>query len=105
MNPDDERANLSPPVAPTGERLVPEDPAFAEACFALISKLSAGWKLGVPIFSESDRWGTVFRVDYTVPGVETIGLIDRIVCWKVPEGNVGIMIAIGQQEAPLPKPI
>jgi hypothetical protein len=105
MNADDESANLSPPVTPTGERLVPEDPVFAEACFAIISKVSAGWKLGVPIFSESDKWGTVFRVDYTIPGVETASLINRIICWKVPDDNVGIVIAIGQEQPPLPEPI
>jgi hypothetical protein len=101
---DDDREYISPPVAPTGERLVPADPAFAEACLALIEKVSAGWKLGLPIFSESDEWGTLFRVDYTIPGVETTGRIDRVICWRVPEG-VGIMVAIGQEQPPLPKPI
>jgi hypothetical protein len=94
----------TPPVDPAGEPLIQADPAFAADCMARARALADGMsgELGIPIVTRSERWGPVWRVDFTVPGAG-LGppLVNRIICWIKSDGAFHIDVALGQSVARL----
>ena len=94
----------SPSLDPDGHIVTADNTTFTGKCLSLVDKFSSGnnWRLGQPLLTRSERWGLVWRVDFTFSDAEPSHLVNRIVCWEFPDGNVSIEIAIGQHLTPLP---
>ena len=103
MNSETENQNRQPPISPNDEKIVPADPALVEECRSALDKIqiSQSWKLGKAVFTQSDEWGTLWRVDYTIQDEEDSSGINRIICWRTPGGKLNIIIAVGQAVEPL----
>lgn len=94
-----------PPLSPSGEAVVPNDPAFRTACLDLIPALVVNIRLGREITTETKHWGIVLRIDFSMRSVEmqTIaGRINRLVFWRGAGGTPFVLIAVGQPLPPLP---
>ena len=95
-----------PSMAPEGENVLPENTTFAAECLLpwndLITK--TGWVLGAPLVTQSERWGEILRVDFKIPGEDLSPLVNRLICWRTPAGNLQLNVAIGQKVPPLGKP-
>ena len=94
----------SPSLDPDGQIVTADNTAFTEKCLSLIDKFSLGknWRLRQPLLTRSEKWGVVWRVDFTISDADSSHLVNRIVCWEVPDGNISMEIAIGQHLTPLP---
>jgi hypothetical protein len=59
-----------PPLMPEGESAAADRADFAEECQASLKKLGdrVGWQLGIPLITNTKKWGAVYRVDFTMPG-------------------------------------
>lgn len=93
----------APPLSPAGERVIPEDTAFAESFLSIIRQhpYFPRWVFGTAIFTHTEEFGTIWRVDYKMPEITDPSMINRIICWKNEKGDPRIMYAIGQLEPPL----
>jgi hypothetical protein len=89
-----------PPIVPDGEA-VTEEPSVTATCSEQVREFTKHWQLGQPLLTRSDKWGLVWRVDFTMPGESLAPLINRIICWQEPGGGVVITVAIGQPVPPL----
>ena len=95
---------LFPPIAPEGEEVSSASASFLDACVANSADLVAAgrWELGKPVVTRSGKWGTIWRVDFNIPGNNLSPLINRIICWQRPDDEkFKIMFAIGQSVSPL----
>jgi hypothetical protein len=101
-----------PPLSPDGEAVM-NDPDTASYCLEKATELgakldrapeSAGyfkWTLGTPLVSQSETWGVVCRIDFTMAGEDVSPRVNRLVLYVGAE-KLNFMIAIGQDLAPLP---
>jgi hypothetical protein len=74
-----------PPAEPSAEKVIPEDREFVAQCKSHIGYDMSQWTIVKTVLSNSDKWGLVWRVDYS----ETTAKADSIstlVCWKTPSG-------------------
>jgi hypothetical protein len=55
--------------------------------------------LGAQLVTKSDRWGTILRIAYELPGFYLPGHVNRIMCWQGADGKWGIMFAVGPGRA------
>jgi hypothetical protein len=106
MNAGAQDADPYPPLVPDGERVAPSGPEFVSACLAQLEdrlKDLLGIQLlpATQLVTQSDRWGTVFRMDFEVAGIDPKWRVNRIICWQRPDGKSGVMFAIGQHVPPL----
>jgi hypothetical protein len=92
-----------PPLTPDGEAATNDPLSLAEACQARWEDLIAkgGWRLGTPLITTSEKWGTVYRVDFEMPGPDLTPLTNRLMCWRTTSGQLSMMVAVGQQVPPL----
>ena len=90
-----------PSLEPVGETAIAEDRTFEQKCLSRVEQVAPGdrWRLGTPLLTKSDKWGLIWRADFTIAGVDISPLVNRIVCWQSPSGDVSINIAIGQRLA------
>jgi hypothetical protein len=94
----------APPLAPDRET-VAEYPLIADACRAYFAAEmeQLGWSFGNSLLTQSEKWGLIWRADFTVHGRSHPDFINRAVCWTEPDGTVlGTHVAFGQKIAPLP---
>jgi hypothetical protein len=84
---------------------LPENTTFAAECLLPWSDLikKSGWVLGAPLVTQSKRWGQILRVDFKIPGEDLSPLVNRLICWRTPAGNLQLNVAIGQRVPPLGK--
>jgi hypothetical protein len=92
-----------PPLVPEGEEVVSGELTFREMCLADIDGTvkTLRWKLGPELLTKSDRWGLTMRFDCVGPRGTIEGRVNRIVCWRAPNGTIVSQIAIGQKIPPL----
>jgi len=84
-----------PPVTSEHERAAPVDTALLRACMSLSAHLveGLGWELGAPDFTHSDKWGSVLRLDFRLPGKAPSNSINRMICWRAVDGEYRIVYA------------
>jgi hypothetical protein len=90
----------TPSLEPDEEIALGDNDAFVRECLSLVDNFG-GWQLGRTVLTRSERWGLVWRADFTISGADLSPLLNRIVCWELP--SLTIEVAIGQRLAPLPK--
>jgi hypothetical protein len=95
-----------PPLVPSSdERILPSDNAFTKECLnglhVALSSINAQVNLETSVLSQSDVWGTIWRADFTIPGVDVVPLTNRVVCWRNATNRLGTVIAAGQHILPL----
>ncbi|HEX4183516.1 MAG TPA: hypothetical protein VHY34_09675 [Caulobacteraceae bacterium] len=92
-----------PSLSPESEQSAPDDPSFVNDCLAALDQLASVGEIGVgaQALTESRDWGLVFRADFTIDGPSPPGFINRLVCWRRPDGTRGSVYAIGQDVPPL----
>lgn len=94
--------DLFPPSAmPQNEPVVTNDASFVALCKARIEAdvTEFRWLLGNSILTRSEEFGLVWRADFEFPGTpsDTMGLVNRIVCWRPSDSNdVATAFLIGQ---------
>lgn len=102
MNAKLDEPGVSPPVAPDDGEVAHGDSVFADECNAIATSLAgARWNLGIPLVTRSDMWGPVWRVDFEMPGVDLPARVNRIICWRSPEGHPRLTAFVGQDVPPL----
>jgi hypothetical protein len=63
--------------------------------------MAKSWQLDPPLIARSEKWGLVWRADFTFVDLESSFLVNRIVCWETTDGKIAIEVAIGQDLTPL----
>ena len=93
-----------PPLSPAGEAAAPTDPGFVSDCLSGLDHIRAlgDVQAGANALTVNKNWGLVFRVDFAVNGKSTPGFVNRLICWRQPNGEIGTTYAIGQAIPPLP---
>jgi hypothetical protein len=98
---DDHERRGFPPNEPVGERTVDDD-AFATECMTLMRPFAeTNWELSKPVITRSEKWGLVCRVDFAIVGQDISPRVNRIVCWKKPDGEFYVRVSAGQDILPL----
>lgn len=103
------RANSSadmPPTEPASEERVgalAED--FLAECRTAVAELKIGgdWEFKGESRTISPAWGDIWRRDFLIPADVPVELVNRIICWRGPNGRVAIAVAIGQDIAAFPQ--
>ncbi len=95
-----------PPLDPGVEEILPSDSAITEVCLTKLKQGFAGLLdrisfVGGPLLSRSQTWGIVWRADFTFAERHPTNGINRVVCWRLPDDQTGLMVAVGQQLKPL----
>ena len=94
----------TPPLSPIGERVIPEDTAFAESFLSIIRQHPnfPRWVFGTAVFTQTEEFGTIWRVDVKMTEMPPDpSRINRIICWKSKKGDPVLMYAVGQSVPPL----
>jgi len=93
-----------PPLSPAGESQAPPDPRFVSDCLAGLDDIRGlgDVRPAADTLTVNKDWGVVFRVDFTVDGKSTPGFIDRLICWRQPNGAIAKTYALGQAIPALP---
>lgn len=95
-----EASPLFPRAVPKGERVIAGEALFVEACKSVFADEAHrfGWSFGNSILTQSDRWGLIWRVDFSTPGSVKSTLVNRAICWGQPDGTVsGNAVLFGQR--------
>lgn len=93
-----------PPLVPTGESEIGGHADFVAECRETARVLPENeWEWGAQLLTQSDKWGIVWRADFTVAGMNP-PLINRVVCWRKPNGSLHIHTALAQNIPPLRLP-
>jgi hypothetical protein len=92
-----------PPLVPEGNEVAQSDPNFVNDCLSELDTLNTLGKIeaGSHCLTENQKWGLVFRVDFSINGKSQAGLVNRLACWKETDGTIGQIYAIGQDIKPL----
>lgn len=91
-----------PPLTPAAdEQPTPENTAFAEECVAGLQDLPMikEWVLGKQLVTHSDTWGEIWRADFEFRNRSWAPLVNRLLCFRKPDGKAAYAIA-GTQEIP-----
>jgi hypothetical protein len=91
-----------PLLNPQGETIVQDDP-FRIACLSELEAKSEllGLKMGAPLLTTSERWGTILRADFSFTDPAEGQGVNRVVCWKGADGRLRIVYGTEQNLAPL----
>ena len=94
----------SPPLEPVGPIETNDDTDFTEKCVALVKTfdVAENWQLGRPAIERNEKWGLVWRADFSILDSKPQFRVNRIVCWETQDKKMAIEIAIGQDLTPLP---
>ena len=94
----------SPPLELEGHIETDDDAGFSERCLSQLAKsdMARNWRLGPPLIARSEKWGLVWRADFSILDSGPQFRINRIVCWEIADGKIAIEIAIGRDLTPLP---
>jgi hypothetical protein len=87
-----------PPVLPEGEKVADDNPAFVANCLAKLQAHLTGDKIITKLITESDRWGTILRMDVELPDQDPKNSVKRVICWQRLDG-LGVLFSV---ERPLP---
>ena len=92
-----------PPLAPSADELLFDDPAFANACLEAVAPnlRRLGWRLGAARLTRDPERGPIWRADFTSPEFDLPELVNRLSCWRRRNGELVISIAFGQAVPPL----
>jgi len=103
MNANAENSPATPPVTPDSDEAMPNNSSFAATCLSQMQALPLAneWKLGRQLLTQSDQWGAVCRIDFEIAGDDIKPLVNRIIFWQLPHGDIKMMFAIGQNVPPL----
>jgi hypothetical protein len=74
-------------------------------CIDLVQKILPPINFVNTHLSINPIWGPVWRGDFEFShdGAPDSRFVNRVVCWRLPNGKISMMIGIGQQLQPLPK--
>ena len=100
----DELADPPPAYAGPDEVCI-DDPVFAAECVAefMAGSVYEGSALRDPQVTRSDKWGSILRMDYKLPG-QTFGK-HRVVYWRIsPNSQLWSFHAWGLLDNPSPRP-
>ena len=78
--------NDVPPAVPMAERIAKDNSAFVTECKAHIGYDMSQWVIKNAALTETDKWGLVWRLDYTEP-TSPPRSISTLVCWKLGNGE------------------
>jgi len=87
-----------PAWIPEPDEQVREDSPFVAECLSNTKGL--GWELGTSLLTYSDKWGEIWRVDFKYGNLHP--LVNRIMCWKKPDGQFVLGVVVGHVLPPLP---
>ena len=92
-----------PPLASSGEPPAPNDETFVSQCLAMLDQVRGLGDIhpGASTLTVNKDWGVVFRADFTINKKPEPGFINRLICWRQPNGQIGVTYAIGQDITPL----
>lgn len=92
-----------PPPTDVGPgEIIIDDPAFVAECIAefMFGDVYKGSELRDPRVTRSDKWGSVLRMDYKLPG-QIVGK-HRVIYWRVaPDNRLWSVHAWGLNDNPL----
>lgn len=96
----------APPTDPATEEVTVDDESFVEECDTVVGEFLPrdSARLGAGLLTKTERWGLVWRADFTRLDSDLSPLINRIVCWRTDDGKIAACVAIGQSLAPLSGP-
>jgi hypothetical protein len=96
-------ASSIPPPAPLNEQVIDPNADFLTACMSRILPLAQKFviRLGKSLFTYSDEFGNVLRIDFTFFDQDLSPSINRIICDQPSPGKLRIGFAIGQKVKPL----
>jgi hypothetical protein len=86
----DTSLDFAPPFGPDDEVLA-TDARFETACLLESASMakSANWELLSPLMTRSEKFGLVWRVDFRFPLETDDHEVNRIMLWKLPNGEWG----------------
>jgi hypothetical protein len=91
----------SPPLSAAREVEV-EDAKFEERCWSSISvKIRDKYLFGDPLVTRSNKWGVVFRADFSVRSETEISPKNRVICWTDKAGVTWVKLVYEQTLPPL----
>jgi hypothetical protein len=96
-----QEADLYPPLVPEGESAAPDSADFVANCLSILKDRLPSKILGAQLVTKTERWGTILRIDFEVPGYPPTGRVNRMMCWGTPDKPAGVMFAVGQAVPPL----
>lgn len=107
MTANDATQETAPPLPPlepaSDERPTPENTAFAAESVAALQDLPMidDWILGKQLVTHSDTWGYIWRADYEFRDKSWAPAVNRLVCFRKPDGKIPRIIAGSQSIPPL----
>jgi hypothetical protein len=102
-------SEIRPPSAPADdEARIELDPAFEADCMLALAENASQnkWQFKNSLFTRSEKWGLIWRVDFVTPVGSKAGRTNRATCWRLPDqarDNIGILIDFEQKVRPLKK--
>jgi len=89
---------LMPPLTPQDECSAAEDRDMLQQCINAGHLDALGIAITTQLFSYSENWGPILRLDFELADRKNDSSVNRVVCWrKEPESAMSIVIAIGQE--------
>ena len=93
-----------PPLAPINEQAIANDEEFVKSCLSMLDQIRALGDIHTTgsTLTSNETWGPVFRVDFTLGKEADPGLVNRLICWRQANSQIGTTYAIGQAIPKLP---
>lgn len=91
-----------PPTDAGRDEISIDDPAFVAECIAefMFGGIYKGSELRDPKITRSDKWGSILRMDYKLPG-QVVGK-HRVIYWRIsPNARLWSVQAWGLDDNPL----
>jgi hypothetical protein len=90
----DERSH--PPLSATAEEVAVNDGRFEAECLGAVEDIRRdGVTFGELTVTAHPYWGLIMRVDLLQPGERASAGPDRLVCWRLPTGELVTLFASG----------
>lgn len=92
-----------PPIVPSADERKIQDQQFVDTCLSHVRGIASNgqWELGAQLQTQSQKWGSVLRIDFRMPTEPSSNLINRVICWQPPSDLFKLTLAIGQDVPPL----
>jgi len=92
------------PLSPAGETTLRRNRAFETECLSALNEIRALGDIHTAgsTLTSNKAWGPVFRVDFTLGKETDPTSVDRLICWRQANGQIGLTYAIGQFIPKLP---